>query len=220
VGELPLALQPKLLRALQSGEIQRVGSDRNLDVDVRVIAATNRDLASAVKQGRFRPDLFHRLSVYPIHVPPLRERAGDVRILASHFLDGVRVKLGLGPVRFTAEALALLEEYSWPGNVRELEHVVTRSALRASAAKPDGDLAVDALHLDLHPPDDGLEPCPADVCLREGPDAPFGEAVDSFKRGLISRALVRSGGNWSEAARRLEVDRGNLYRIGKRLGLV
>ncbi len=134
VGELPLPLQPKLLRALQQGEIQRVGSDRPHRVDTRVIAATNRDLEAEVAAGRFRADLFHRLAVFPIRVPSLRERREDIPLLAAHFLDGARRRLGLGPVRLTEEAKQRLAAAAWPGNVRELENVISRAALRAGAA--------------------------------------------------------------------------------------
>src|SRR6185369_12473711 len=104
IGELPLALQPKLLRALQSGEIQRVGSDRAHRVDVRVVAATNRDLPLEIEAGRFRADLYHRLAAFPIRVPPLRERPEDVPVLAAHFLDTARRRLGLGRVALTPDA--------------------------------------------------------------------------------------------------------------------
>jgi anaerobic nitric oxide reductase transcription regulator len=137
IGELPLSLQPKLLRALQEGEIQRVGSDRAHRVDVRVIAATNRDLQREVEAGRFRADLYHRLSVFPIRVPALRERREDIPLLAAHFLDRTRRRLGAGPLRLTEEAKRALQNAAWPGNVRELENVISRAALRAAfAAQP------------------------------------------------------------------------------------
>ncbi|MDF2697500.1 MAG: Sigma-54 dependent transcriptional regulator, partial [Labilithrix sp.] len=132
IGELPVSVQPKLLRALQEGEVQRVGADRPLKVDVRVVAATNRDLEREVETGRFRADLFHRLHVYPLHVPPLRERAEDIALLAGHFCDQARVRLGLGPVRLRADALRVLGRAPWPGNVRELENVVFRAVLQAA----------------------------------------------------------------------------------------
>jgi len=132
VGELPLSLQPKLLRALQEGEIQRVGSDQGHRVDVRVVAATNRDLLREVEAGRFRTDLYHRLAVYPIRVPALRERREDIPLLAAYFLDVARRRLGLGPLRLTEEAKHRLREEPWPGNVRELENVISRAVLRAA----------------------------------------------------------------------------------------
>jgi len=220
IGELPLSIQPKLLRALQSGEIQRVGDDRNLRVDVRIIAATNRDLAAEVKAGRFRADLYHRFAVYPVLVPPLRDREGDVPLLAGRFLDVARGKLGLGPTRLTKAAIERLGRYSWPGNVRELEHVIMRAALRASGGRRGEDVVVDARHLDLG--DAGLrdsQPSGASVdgdqCSGQG----LNEIVLSFKRDLIARTLAAAGGNLAEAARRLKVDRGNLHRMAGRLGL-
>ncbi len=132
IGELPLALQPKLLRALQEKEIQRVGSDRVHHVDVRVIAATNRNLEREAAEGRFRADLYHRLAVYPIRVPALRERPEDILMLAAFFLDRARRRLGAGPLRLTEEARTRLVQAPWPGNVRELENVISRAALRGA----------------------------------------------------------------------------------------
>jgi PAS domain S-box-containing protein len=129
IGELPVDLQPKLLRVLQEGEIERVGSTRTLTVDVRVIAATNRDLAAASRDGRFRPDLFYRLNVFPIHVPPLRERREDIPALVAHFVKKHAAKLGRRIERVPDRLMAALTAYPWPGNVRELEHVVERAMI-------------------------------------------------------------------------------------------
>ena len=134
VGELPLPVQAKLLRVLQNGQLQRIGSDSEHKVDVRLIAATNRDLAEEVREGRFRADFYHRLSVYPLVVPPLRERGRDVLLLAGYFLEENRSRLGLLSLRLSADAQAALLAYRWPGNVRELEHLIGRSALKALAA--------------------------------------------------------------------------------------
>lgn len=138
VGELPLAVQAKLLRVLQSGQLQRVGSDREHRVDVRLIAATNRDLAEEVRAGRFRADLYHRLSVYPLRVPPLRERGRDILLLAGYFLEENRPRLGLRSLRLDHEAQAALLDYRWPGNVRELEHLVGAPRSRPSATIRSG----------------------------------------------------------------------------------
>src|SRR5690606_33587514 len=135
VGELPLPVQAKLLRVLQSGELQRPGSDRQQRVDVRVLAATNRDLRAEVAAGRFRADLYHRLSVYPLHVPALRERGRDVLTLAAAFLEENQHRLGARNLRLTPEASTALLAQTWPGNVRELEHLLSRAALRALSAQ-------------------------------------------------------------------------------------
>src|SRR5205823_2360309 len=119
IGEMPIAVQAKLLRVLQEREVQPIGSDKAQAVDVRVIAATNRNLESLVSEGQFRPDLFYRLNVVPLHLAPLRERREDVSTLAVHFLRGHKR-------RFTPQALAVLERHSWPGNVRELQNLVER----------------------------------------------------------------------------------------------
>src|SRR5690606_16554477 len=128
VGELPLSVQAKLLRALQNGEIQRLGTDTPIKTDVRIIAATNRQLKENTLAGSFRADLYHRLSVYPVHIPPLRERDRDVLILAGHFLEFNRARLGVRGLRLSYGAEEALLAYPWPGNVRELEHVISRAA--------------------------------------------------------------------------------------------
>ncbi len=225
IGELPLAMQPKLLRALQSGDIQRVGSDKMLRVDVRIIAATNRDLPAEVAAGRFRADLFHRLSVYPLHLAPLRERKEDISLLAGYFLDDARLRLGLGRVRLAPSAREALEAYDWPGNVRELEHTILRAALRASGGRRRELVVIEAVHVGLPaaaPVDasvtaSGHVPVVAPTAAVAGP---LHATVDAFKRQQISAALARADGVWAEAARALGLDRGNLHRLAQRLGLL
>jgi len=222
LGELPLGVQPKLLRALQTGEIQRVGSDRALRVDVRVLAATNRDLGEEVRAGRFRADLYHRLSVYPLHVPPLRERREDVLLLAGFFLDMARVRLGLGQVRLTQGARQRLLAYDWPGNVRELEHLMLRASLRAAEGRRHLDVVVDSPHLGLEPAEPEGSVLPPSAHSAPVPTATTGslaEAVDAFRRRAIEEAVARAGGNWAEAARQLGLDRANLHRLARRLSL-
>jgi anaerobic nitric oxide reductase transcription regulator len=217
VGELPLSIQAKLLRALQFGEIQRLGSDKSHRADVRIIAATNRQLAEEVKAGRFRADLYHRLSAYPLNVPPLRERLTDIAQLAGYFLDQARTRLGLDRANLSPATIEALKAYSWPGNVRELEHVVLRAALRASADRGRS-LTLGPEDLDI-----GLE-IQRSMDGRTGlPDGTspisLARAVDDFQRQLIIRTLGECRFNWSETARRLGLDRGNLHRLARRLGL-
>jgi transcriptional regulator with GAF, ATPase, and Fis domain len=137
VGELPLELQPKLLRVLQEGEFEPVGSSRTRRVDVRVVAATNRDLRAEVRAGRFREDLYYRLDVFPVRLPPLRERGGDVALLAQAFLDQTAQRLGYPPLALTRESIRRLEAHAWPGNVRELQNVVERAVIRGQGGQPD-----------------------------------------------------------------------------------
>ncbi|WP_305805334.1 nitric oxide reductase transcriptional regulator NorR [Stenotrophomonas sp. YIM B06876] len=221
VGELPLASQAKLLRVLQSGQLQRVGSDREQHVDVRVIAATNLDLAAAVREGRFRADLYHRLGAYPLRVPPLRERDHDVLLLAGYFLEETRTRMGLRSLRLTADAQAALLAYDWPGNVRELEHLVGRAVLRALAASGEARpriLSVDAHVLELLPAT--LAPTsPASDAADVPAAGDLRRSVEDFQRRQIARSLERHNGSWSESARELGMDRANLSRLAKRLGL-
>ncbi|MEH6452709.1 MAG: nitric oxide reductase transcriptional regulator NorR, partial [Psychromonas sp.] len=133
IGELPMSAQSKLLRAIQSNEIQAVGQDKIINVDVRIIAATNRDLQDEVEKGNFRADLYHRLNVFPIKVPPLKKRIGDVALLAGFFVEKIKRKLGIKQLKISTDVITYLSDYHWPGNVRELEHLLSRAALKAFA---------------------------------------------------------------------------------------
>ncbi|MCJ8299671.1 MAG: nitric oxide reductase transcriptional regulator NorR, partial [Pseudomonadales bacterium] len=226
IGELPLAAQSKLLRALQSSEIQPLGQDAVQHVKVRIIAATNRNLADEVQQGNFRADLYHRLSVYPITVPSLRERGEDVVLLVGYFLEQNRRKIGLKQLKIKTAALAYLSHYDWPGNVRELEHVISRSALKARARSDDRQWVVierqDCGLLSSDKVSPAAEIMSTDPKAQQMPltdDLPLREATDNFQRQLIMQALEISNGNWAQAARALKVDRANLARIGKRLSI-
>ncbi len=225
IGELPLGLQPKLLRAIQYGEIQRVGSDRTLRVDVRILAATNRDLASEVAAGRFRADLYHRLAVYPIHIPPLRERREDIPLLAAHFLDQNRQRLGLGPVRLSEEARERLVGADWPGNVRELENVISRGMLRAARQQVGraGPRLVGLEHLDLESAESVPEPSkPAETVPPSGratQPPSLADRLESFRRREILAAIERHRGNWAAAARELGLHRSNFHHLARRLGI-
>jgi anaerobic nitric oxide reductase transcription regulator len=221
IGELPLSLQPKLLRAIQHGEIQRVGADRPARVDIRLIAATNRDLAAEVQRGRFRADLYHRLAVYPIHVPPLRDHREDIPLLSAHFLDISRQRLGLGPVRLSEAARERLTAAEWPGNVRELDNVISRGALRASRGNTERGRAilVELEHLDL-----AAAPAQSDRVSGSGEQSAnnsgsLSERVDAFRRRVILETVARHGGNWAAAARELGLHRSNLHQLAARLRL-
>lgn len=224
VGELPLPVQSTLLRVLQNGQLQRVGSDQEHQVDVRIIAATNRDLAEEVRAGRFRADLYHRLSVYPLVVPPLRERGRDVLLLAGYFLEENRARMGLRSLRISPEAQAVLLGYSWPGNVRELEHLISRAVLKALSGHLERPriLTIEASALGL---EDEVSLATAAAPLSTGtpllmkPGQGLKEAVAGFQTQLINEALDRHNGKWADVARALNVDRANLSRLAKRLGI-
>jgi two-component system response regulator AtoC len=213
VGELPLSLQPKLLRALQEGEIRRVGDTRAVQVDARVIAATNRDLAEEVTQKAFREDLYYRLAVFPIRLPPLRERREDIPLLVDHILGRIAEDDGGAPKRLSGEALRLVTSYAWPGNVRELEHALERAArlgegeviterdLPSQLAARGHELAVAVL--------DGALPLPETTA----------RIVREVERDLIRRALARTVGNRTEAARVLGISRRALVYKLKAYGL-
>lgn len=221
VGELPPPVQATLLRVLQNGQLQRVGSDREHQVDVRIMAATNRDLAEEVRAGRFRADLYHRLSVYPLRVPALRERGRDVLVLAGYFLEENRVRLGLRGLRLTAGAQSALLRHDWPGNVRELEHLVARAALKTLSAHGHARSQLFAVsEADLQLPSNAA----AVAAVAPPPAVPSAavdlrRAVDAYQRNLIETALASHSDNWSEAARALGMDRANLSRLAKRLGV-
>lgn len=230
IGELPLAAQSKILRAIQSNEIQPVGQDEVEQVDVRIVAATNRDLKEEAEDGRFRADLYHRLSVYPIRVPKLQERVGDVQVLSGYFVEQTRRKLGLGQLKITAEAVSHLEQYNWPGNVRELEHVISRAALKARARQKDkAIIAIEKqdcgslVNLQLNElsnqhtvevsSDKNIEKITEAALLN------LRDETEQFQRQLIRNVLTEEHGNWAATARRLSTDRANLNRIAKRLDI-
>jgi anaerobic nitric oxide reductase transcription regulator len=227
VGELSPAVQAKLLHVMQSGKLRRVGSDRDQPVDVRVIAATNRDLADEVRQGRCRADFYHRLSVYPLLVPPLRERGSDVLLLAGYYLEENRARLGLTGLRLSTQAEDALRLHDWPGNVRELEHLVARSALKALSTRPGRPRIISLEPADLGLPAPGMKR--PDSALQHGfmgsgraaspPATSLRDAVDELERRLIEQGLERHAGNWAATARALGVDRANLNRMARRLGL-
>ena len=226
IGELPAAAQAKLLRVLQSGQLQRVGSDEEHQVDVRVIAATNRDLSAEVKAGRMRADIYHRLSVYPLRVPPLREREGDVLHLAGCFLEENRSRFGLGSLRLDREARTALLRHDWPGNVRELEHLVARSVLRALGRQQPRPRVVtlSAADVGLAPQEPGALASTSGAEAFEPPTLPSGglslrAVTEACQQQAISQALARADGNWSAAARALQMDRANLARLARRLGV-
>ncbi|WP_434773390.1 nitric oxide reductase transcriptional regulator NorR [Pseudomonas entomophila] len=222
VGELSLTVQAKLLRVMQSGQLQRLGSDREHHVDVRLIAATNRDLAEAVRSGRYRADFYHRLSVYPLQVPPLRERGRDVLLLAGYFLEQNRSRMGLNGLRLSPPAQAALLHYAWPGNVRELEHLIGRSALKALGRQEQRPriLTLEVADLDVSPG----QPTPQPPVLAEPPsptalEGGLRQALDEYQRQVIAACLARQAGNWAAVARELQLDRANLNRLAKRLGV-
>ncbi len=223
IGELPLDAQAKLLRVLQSGEVQRVGADRAIAVDVRIVAATNRDLEQEVAQGRFRADLFHRLHVVPLRMPALRERRGDIALLAGYFVDRHRAQLGLARVVLSPAATAILEASDWPGNVRELDHVIARTILRAQMRTPGGQvIRIEPCDLDASAPaiPNALDPVRDSLASQvAGGQLSLRDALEQLKRDAVAKTLDETGGNWSEAARRLGMDRSNLHHMAQRLGM-
>ncbi|GAB4339415.1 MAG: sigma-54 dependent transcriptional regulator [Desulfobulbaceae bacterium] len=199
IGDLPPEIQVKLLRALQERKVEPLGSDRSEEVDVRIIAATNRDLEQETRSGGFREDLFYRLSVIPLHLPPLRDRREDIPGLVRHFL---RRNNATG-VTLSPDALEKLASYHWPGNIRELQNVVERSVILRSSDRIDAD--------DIQLPD----PTPA-AARDPFHIPPDGISLEEVEKGLIRRALEMSGGNRSQAARLLKIPRHVLiYRLEK-----
>jgi len=194
---VPSSVQVKLLRAIQEREIRRVGDTRDVKVDVRLIAASNRDVAKAVADGALREDLFYRLNVIPVHLPPLRERREDIPPLVAHFVPRLSAELGR-PVRsVTPEALAILEHYHWPGNVRELENVIERAlvlgsgdTLEASALPPDLRRPRNVQEIPVEVPEEGLD---------------LEATLSQIEQRYIQMALARTGGVQTRAADLLRV---------------
>ena len=236
IGELPLEVQGTLLRAIQNQEIQVVGKDIPRKVNVRIIAATNRSLDDEVNAGRFRNDLYHRLSAFPIPVPPLTQRTSDIPLLAGFFAETVRRKLGLQQLTLSQATMQYLTHYSWPGNIRELEHVISRAALYAKEETSNGITTITPEHLTgLSAPMATHDNTRASASqqqntlqLRSGEsssallsDMPVDlrERTAKFQSDLIYQALQLSQGSWTKAATMLSMDRANLARLAKRLGV-
>ena len=232
VGDLGADAQAKLLRAIEAHEIERVGGGKPIPVDVRIVAATNMDLERAVAEGKFREDLYFRLNVIPISLPPLRERRTDIGPLVVHFSALYRARSGRPAPRWSEGALRLLQSYRWPGNVRELANIVERLAILHAGEEVTPEDVSAVLRVDSH------QMAPAHTNARmastadghldssatsrdgQGDDVlPLNDALDGYERQLITRALSASGGNVAEAARRLRTDRPNLYRRMRRLGV-
>ena len=224
VGDLGPDAQAKLLRAIEAKEIQRVGGNRVIKTDVRIISATNHDLQRAVRAGTFREDLFFRLQVIPLAIPPLRERGDDILELVEHYSEQFLQRTGQAKPRWRSDALQLLREYPWPGNVRELANIVERLAILHPGAEITGQHVEDVLIVDREEdqpvitPTRAQERVPATSESARGPTS-LAERLDSFERTVIARALAEAGGNVADAARRLQTDRPNLYRRMKRLGI-
>jgi anaerobic nitric oxide reductase transcription regulator len=229
---LPLAVQAKLLRTLQNGEIQRVGSDDTIVVDVRIVAATNRNLQLEVKEGRFRADLYHRLSVYPLPVPPLRDRGKDVILLAGYFLEKNQHQLGVTKLRLQQTAIDQLTQYHWPGNVRELEHVLSRAALRATSeqGRHASIISISRVHLgsEFSPSHsaasaiaevDNISDNHSTIELSQVLTLGLRDSTDEYQRQVIQTVLAAERGNLAAVARCLKLDRSNLIRTMQRLGL-
>ena len=231
IGELPLDMQVKLLRALQEGEIDPVGSKRSVKVDVRIISATNRDLANQVKEGRFREDLYYRLNVFPIEAPSLRERLEDVPSLVEHFIRRFNVEEGKRVMAATPETMTMLQGHDWPGNVRQLENAVYRAMILCDGPylQPHDFPAISGITapapaLALI---DGGTALAAAVAGEAGPDAPVRilddkghlRTLEEIERDLIQLAIEIYAGHMSEVARRLGIGRSTLYRKVREQGL-
>ena len=210
VGDMSSRAQAKVLRALQGGDITPVGGARSVNVDVRVVAATNKDLPAEIEKGAFREDLLHRLNMVTIHVPPLRDRAGDIRMLVRHFAELAPASYGAPPREFSDEALAALEASEWPGNVRQLKNAVARLMILSAGDTVGRRDVVELVQQGAE--DDGM---PADVMAFET----LHEFKEAAEKTFISGKLRESGWNVSEAARRMGMPRSNLYKKIERHGL-
>ena len=205
VSEIPVGLQAKFLRAVQEREVTPLGASLPVSVDVRLIAATNRDLTAEVRAGRFRTDLYYRLNVVHLDLPPLRARPDDVPLLVDHFIRSYSEQYGMAPKRVSAEVMERLRTYPWPGNIRELQNAIERAFALSNAET----VTVDDLPPALRGSGGALEPV-------DGADLP---TLHDAERRLIAAALQRSGGNKNEAARLLGIDRQRLYRKIEKYGL-
>jgi two-component system nitrogen regulation response regulator NtrX len=209
IGDMPLAMQAKLLRVLEEGEVERIGATKPVHVDVRVIVATHRDLQTLVRDSKFRQDLFHRVYVFPLVLPPLRERCEDIPRLVEHFAAQVCAQNNWKPVKFTAEAINALQKYPWPGNVRELRNMVERLMLLATGSEVD----LDTVRLVLSPATE------SHAAISLAGSGTLAERVEKFEREVLLNELKRSGFHMTNAAKALGLERSHLYKKAEQLGI-
>ena len=208
IGDMPLQMQAKLLRVLEENEVERVGGEKAIRVDVRVVVATHRDLESQVREGKFRQDLFHRIYVFPLVLPPLRERGEDIPTLVEHFSAQVSAQNGWKSVPFTPEAIARLQAHPWPGNVRELRNMVERLMLLA----PNGKVDHETVEL-------ALPQATVSAVSNEHGTGPLAERVQGFERDVILAELKQHHYNVTSAAKALHLERSHLYKKAEQLGI-
>jgi DNA-binding NtrC family response regulator len=213
IGDMPTAMQAKLLCVLEEGEVERIGADKPIKVDVRVVVATHRNLEQLVESGGFRRDLYHRVVVFPMELPPLRRRCEDLPALVEHFADQVSVQNGWKPVPFSAGAIEALKRYGWPGNIRELRNVVERLLLLADGevSAADVDLALPAAHADTQSASGG-----SDAAETTGPLA---QRVLAFERETVRAELEKNDRHVTQTAKALGLERSHLYKKCQQLGI-
>jgi two-component system, NtrC family, nitrogen regulation response regulator NtrX len=211
IGDMPLTMQAKLLRVLEEGEFERIGGTGVVKVDVRVIVATHRDLAEQVREGKFRQDLFHRIYVFPVTLPPLRERRDDIPILIEHFQKQIAKQNNWKPAKFTNDAIAELQRYSWPGNVRELRNMIERLLLLAT--NNEVDLATVRMALPAS------AQSPAGTSVFSDGEGPLSERMDQVERGIILHELERQQHHITNTAKALGLERSHLYKKCQQLGI-
>ncbi len=208
IGDMPLTMQAKLLRVLEEGEVERIGGDRAITVDVRVIVATHHDLEAQVRDGKFRQDLFHRIYVFPLRLPPLRERREDIPALVEHFAAQVSAINNWKPMPFAPDAIAALQQHAWPGNIRELRNAVERLMLLAIANEVTGETVALALP--------GSSAAPEAALAGSGPLA---DRVRNFEKQTILGELKRNHNQISNTARALGLERSHLYKKAEQVGI-
>jgi two-component system, NtrC family, nitrogen regulation response regulator NtrX len=207
IGDMPLPMQAKLLRVLEEGEVERIGADKPTKVDVRVVVATHRNLEGMVREGKFRQDLFHRVYVFPVMLPPLRERKEDIPLLVQHFAEQVCIQNNWKPIPFASEAIAELRAQSWPGNIRELRNVVERLILLAT----EGEVTADTVSIAL--------PHPLATRPTFDDSGTLAERVLGFEREVILAEIKRSHFHVTNAAKALGLERSHLYKKAEQLGI-
>ena len=207
IGDMPLPMQAKLLRVLEEGEVERIGGTKPLHVDVRVIVATHRNLESLVREGKFRQDLFHRVYVFPLSLPPLRERREDIPALIEHFAAQVSAQNNWKSIPFNSEAVQGLQEYSWPGNIRELRNMVERLMLLATGDEVDGAVVRSVLAPG------------AELSAASSETGTLADRVENFERDVILAELKRAGFHMTNAAKALGLERSHLYKKAEQLGI-